>query len=260
MARKTLSQKVRFEVFKRDSFTCQYCGQSAPDVVLNADHIVPVAEGGDNNILNLVTSCFDCNSGKGKRTLSDQAVVTKQMDQIKILNERKNQIEMIAQWRAGLANLENAKLEAVRAAIDMHLNPAKRCINDSFLRTEIKSALAKYGLDDLLSAVEKSANQYLKDPRNDEQRNKYLTMIPRICYWAKHEKDNPEVSQIRKLAFTANKIWSRCNPQSLTARMLHLKQKENISIDELYRAVTQSNGIMQFEDYIKQVFNEMIGE
>ena len=44
--RKALSQKIRFEVFKRDSFTCQYCGRKAPDVVLQVDHIVPVAKGG----------------------------------------------------------------------------------------------------------------------------------------------------------------------------------------------------------------------
>ena len=28
--RKSLTKKVRFEVFKRDSFKCQYCGSSAP--------------------------------------------------------------------------------------------------------------------------------------------------------------------------------------------------------------------------------------
>lgn len=39
--RKGLSPKVRFEVFKRDSFKCQYCGRSAPDVMLRADHIEP---------------------------------------------------------------------------------------------------------------------------------------------------------------------------------------------------------------------------
>ena len=44
--RKPISKKLRFEVFKRDSFTCQYCGKSAPDVVLHIDHIKPVKEGG----------------------------------------------------------------------------------------------------------------------------------------------------------------------------------------------------------------------
>lgn len=32
--RKSISKKLRFEVFKRDGFTCQYCGRMAPDVVL----------------------------------------------------------------------------------------------------------------------------------------------------------------------------------------------------------------------------------
>ena len=54
--RKTIPKTVRFEVFKRDKFTCQYCGQMAPDVILEIDHIKPVAEGGENDILNLITA------------------------------------------------------------------------------------------------------------------------------------------------------------------------------------------------------------
>ena len=76
--RKPLSKNLRFEVFKRDSFKCQYCGQEAPDVILNADHINPVKNGGDNNIINLITSCFSCNSGKSARLLSDNHIVKKQ--------------------------------------------------------------------------------------------------------------------------------------------------------------------------------------
>lgn len=60
-----LSKSVRFAVFKRDAFTCQYCGRHPPDVMLECDHIVPVAGGGTNDEANLVTACFDCNRGKG---------------------------------------------------------------------------------------------------------------------------------------------------------------------------------------------------
>jgi len=65
MKRKQLSNKARFEIFKRDSFTCQYCGNSAPTVILNIDHIKPIVAGGDFNQGNLITACFNCNSGKG---------------------------------------------------------------------------------------------------------------------------------------------------------------------------------------------------
>ena len=62
--RKPLSTRLRFEVFKRDQFTCQYCGRKPPSVMLQVDHIVPVVEGGGDEKSNLATSCFECNSGK----------------------------------------------------------------------------------------------------------------------------------------------------------------------------------------------------
>lgn len=49
--RKSISKRVRFEVFKRDSFCCQYCGKSAPDVVLVIDHIDPVSNGAMDTLL-----------------------------------------------------------------------------------------------------------------------------------------------------------------------------------------------------------------
>ncbi len=60
----SLSVKIRFQVFSRDKFTCQYCGRSAPNVILHADHIHPISKGGDNSLKNLITSCQDCNLGK----------------------------------------------------------------------------------------------------------------------------------------------------------------------------------------------------
>jgi len=76
--RESLSKKIRFEVFKRDKFTCQYCGEKSPDVVLNCHHIEPVAKGGTDDITNLITSCFDCNNGKRDIKLDDDTVVSKQ--------------------------------------------------------------------------------------------------------------------------------------------------------------------------------------
>lgn len=67
--RKPISKRVRFEVFKRDGFACQYCGAHPPDATLEVDHITPVAEGGTNDDWNLVTACFSCNRGKGAVSL-----------------------------------------------------------------------------------------------------------------------------------------------------------------------------------------------
>jgi 5-methylcytosine-specific restriction endonuclease McrA len=63
--KKPVSVGVRFRVFKRDNYRCQLCGQSARDgAVLELDHIVPRAKGGNNDMSNLQTLCWDCNRGK----------------------------------------------------------------------------------------------------------------------------------------------------------------------------------------------------
>lgn len=64
MKRKAISKKTRFDIFKRDGFQCMYCGSAPPKVLLHVDHIVPVKEGGGNEIDNLVTACEGCNLGK----------------------------------------------------------------------------------------------------------------------------------------------------------------------------------------------------
>lgn len=67
-ARATLSPKIRWEVFSSDSFTCQYCGRKPPEVALEIDHKISVAEGGSDNRENLITACADCNRGKNKES------------------------------------------------------------------------------------------------------------------------------------------------------------------------------------------------
>ncbi|WP_369799143.1 HNH endonuclease [Eikenella sp. NML03-A-027] len=59
---------------------------AAPDVVLEIDHINPVSNGGDNDIMNLITLCRDCNQGKKHRTLDDHAVIQKQKAMLDELN------------------------------------------------------------------------------------------------------------------------------------------------------------------------------
>lgn len=68
--RKSISARVRFEIFKRDGFVCQYCGSHPPKCILHVDHIVPVVEGGGNEDTNLITACSLCNGGKGPVSLT----------------------------------------------------------------------------------------------------------------------------------------------------------------------------------------------
>jgi hypothetical protein len=62
----------RRNVFKRDKFTCQYCGRHPNHDDLTIDHVVPRSHGGTSSWTNCVLACTDCNSGKADRT-PDQA-------------------------------------------------------------------------------------------------------------------------------------------------------------------------------------------
>jgi len=66
-----ISSKLRFEIFQRDKFICKYCGKSKNEdgVKLQLDHIIPVSEGGTDEISNLTTSCEECNQGKSNKII-----------------------------------------------------------------------------------------------------------------------------------------------------------------------------------------------
>lgn len=63
---------TRFNVFLRDRFSCQYCGESYPAPELTFDHVIPRSRGGRTVWENVVTACQSCNLLKGNR-LPDEA-------------------------------------------------------------------------------------------------------------------------------------------------------------------------------------------
>lgn len=90
-----ISNHRRRLVFKRDNFTCQYCGIKGKrtDYInhkgqfitggmidkfndpikdsLEIDHIIPKSKGGSNQISNLITACWECNHKKGNEILDE---------------------------------------------------------------------------------------------------------------------------------------------------------------------------------------------
>jgi len=59
-----MNQKIRFQALERDNFTCRYCGRKPPEVIIEADHLIPVHLGGKDDLDNLITACRECNKGK----------------------------------------------------------------------------------------------------------------------------------------------------------------------------------------------------
>ncbi|MDH5723147.1 MAG: HNH endonuclease [Alphaproteobacteria bacterium] len=58
---------TRFNVFLRDRWSCQYCGDDFKTHELTFDHVIPRSRGGRTNWENIVAACRPCNTMKGNR-------------------------------------------------------------------------------------------------------------------------------------------------------------------------------------------------
>ncbi len=63
------------EVFRRDNYTCQYCGRQTTHLTI--DHVIPRHRGGGHHWDNLVTACPPCNRRKGGKTAAEAQMALK---------------------------------------------------------------------------------------------------------------------------------------------------------------------------------------
>lgn len=180
--RKAISKALRFEVFKRDHFTCQYCGRMAPDVILEVDHIKPVAKGGDNDILNLVTSCRDCNRGKGKKLISQNDALKKSQKELLELAEKTEQAQMMIDWKNELLETRIIQADSVAALIES-LTGLKLIEKDKQI---ILKQIIEFNYPLVYEAAEIAFTRYYKVDYDDYQNEKSLeyalSRIGGICY------------------------------------------------------------------------------
>ena len=191
--RKSISKKIRFEIFKRDKFTCQFCGNSAPNSILEIDHLKPVSKGGDNSILNLITSCYECNRGKSARVLSDDSILKKQLNQLEILEEKRQQLQLLQKWKDDLSKVDSQYIKFYEDLFKK-LSKLPYVFNDSG-KNDIIKLRKKFSDEEIIDAVETSFRQYYHFPTSekekDEQWNKSFNYIGKILGVRKKAKDDP---------------------------------------------------------------------
>lgn len=105
-----IPKRLRFEVLKRDEFACGYCGAAAPGVVLEVDHINPVAFGGTNDPDNLIAACVACNQGKGAVPLDCSALPMSATDRALLEYARSNPARPMPDF--GLSWTDIAEIDA----------------------------------------------------------------------------------------------------------------------------------------------------
>jgi hypothetical protein len=245
---RSIPKSTRFEVFKRDGFTCQYCGKKAPDVILHVDHIHPVSKGGGREVVNLITSCVDCNTGKGARTLDDDAVIKKQQRQLEELNERREQFEMQKQWRDELQDIAEREADEIQRRVedicDLPVTPTGRA--------DIKKWLKTFSWVELVDAVDQSFERYLEFGANGEVENlsahKAFNSIPIFARMARRPEGDKKLYYIRGI------LRNRINlpPQSVCLAELKRAREAGVSVDFMMALAKEAADWDLFMDHIAE--------
>lgn len=153
--RKAISKRLRFEVLKRDNFTCQYCSAKPPRVPLEIDHIVPVSKGGRNDIDNLITACFDCNRGKSNIELDNApSLLVDKIERVKLAQDQYRQYKRMLKRQEKEMNED---IDKICLIFETHY--PKWCIEDRF-RLSIKKFIEKLGIYEVEDSMERAC---LKD-------------------------------------------------------------------------------------------------
>lgn len=166
-----LSKRLRFEVFKRDRFTCTYCGRRPPEVLLEADHIVPKCEGGPDTLENLTTSCEPCNRGKAGRPLGAVAPAVNEMAVLEAIQEMGERARSLRSQIAAAEATRNALADAVITVMDWWEDIGGN--NDDLERNSrnaasIRRFLRDLSMDDLRHAIEVTGLMWDRNPHTSQ--------------------------------------------------------------------------------------------
>lgn len=258
MSRSAIKKSVRFEVLKRDSFTCQYCGAQAPDVVLEIDHISPVAGGGDNDIMNLITSCNPCNAGKSDRALDDNSIIAKQKAQLDELNERREQLEMMLQWRQALADLDGQSAAIIN---EKFKDETGFTLNESGERN-VRKWLKKYSLSDLLEALDDSLLTYFKTGETSKEEQaafeKTFAMVPRIVASKRRNADKPWMKDLFYTRAILRNRMTYC-VEHVAIRLLSEAYELGAPIENLQDWAKRATSWTNWKDEMEEWISELSG-
>ncbi len=230
-ARPSISKTLRFEVFKRDSFTCQYCGRRAPDIILHCDHVKAVAEGGTTDILNLVTACVDCNLGKGARKLSENAALSKQLNQLAALQEKREQMDMMLAWHDELNELDEMPL----LELEKRWNQLTGYWFSDDGKKSIRKLIKRCGFDVVAAAMKVAADQHLqKDDKGDvtdESVERTFDFVGRIANVERAERLEPGSKQMFYIrGILRNRLIHYC-PESKALTLIKEAAQSGVPLD-----------------------------
>lgn len=257
-ARRSIPKGVRFDVFKRDSFKCQYCGSAAPDVLLEIDHIRPVSKGGTNDTTNLITACPACNSGKSDKTLDENTTVAKTRTQLEQLQERRDQLEMMMAWMEGLRDLKQTALDRVTGY--WHELAPGFTVNQNG-RNNLRKWIRKFSLEEICHAMDVAAEQYLTFQDDgavtSDSWETAFAKIPGICRVERASEEDPDIKDLYYIrGIIRNRLEGRYFKDAEALELLQAARSWDVSTSDLRSIAKRASSWTLFRDAVSMAIDE----
>lgn len=231
---RSISKKIRFEVFKRDGFKCAYCGQSPPQVILEIDHVEAVSKGGNSDINNLITSCFDCNRGKSNIPL--EKIPPQLSDNLEVLREKETQLKEYRKFIKKIQERENKDVEYISK---IYAGFYGWQWTENFKSVSLKRFLSDLPLHEVENALQITMAKFLSKEDTEEFVNKATNYFCGICWNKIRSRTDPHYEDKKKLIG----IWnSRPHGSGYLKQGILDYWLTKYSFDDIANSIVESKG------------------
>jgi len=186
----------------------------------------------------LITSCKDCNRGKRDIPLDENSILEKQRKQLEDIQERKEQLEMLFDWKKNCDNFDNYSTNLLSEYIESKISPYT--LNETG-KANISKLLKKFDLEELFKAIDKSEEVYLRYDKENlltpESVENFMNKIGGIATNNKKSPVDQKIGYIRGICRNRFNYWNDTTGMSILKEYINaLKNSgwdENLILKDL---------------------------
>lgn len=173
-------KRIKYEVFEKDSFKCQFCGTGAPVVTLQLIRIQDTQQNDEwLDTAFLSTSCKICEK---KKSGVDEKSLQNGYISIDELEERLQQLKMLINWRKGMLNIRKQQLTNL---VSYWENKVPGFVTNNDQKKFAATYISKFSSDEIRSAMDMAVDKFIKYS-DDGTLDKHSMLIafakiPEIC-------------------------------------------------------------------------------
>jgi TolA-binding protein len=238
-------KRIKYEVFEKDAFKCQFCGTGAPNVTLQLVRIQdaqPDEEWLDTAFLS--TSCKVCEK---KKSGTDEKSLNNPYMSIDELEERLQQLKMLINWRKGMLNIRKQQLNNL---IIYWENKISGFETNNDQKKYLAAHISKYSGDEIRSAMDMAVDKFIKyDEDGKLDQSSILTAfskIPEICQTKTEIVTAHESDGLQRIHDQLSSNIAGFFDTRRTQQWLNYARSWEVQIDDLYKMASSVKSWTEF--------------